>query len=92
MSTAARSPVIGAQKPAGSGLLLELPRLHLLVGVASALVCRCIWPWDCSRPALRVLEQPLVSVARCMGTAMHEHGRAQYCRRGAQARWVRATP
>ena len=44
MSTAARSPVVGAQKPAGSGLLPELPRLHLLVCVALALVCRCIWP------------------------------------------------
>ena len=44
MSTAARSPVVGAQKHAGSGLLPELPRLCLLVGVALALVCRCIWP------------------------------------------------
>ena len=44
MSTASRSTVVGAQKPAGSGLLHELRRLHLLVGVALALVCTCVWP------------------------------------------------
>ena len=57
MSTAARSPVVGARKPAGCGLLPGLPRLHLLVGVALVLVCRCIRPWDCSCPALRVMER-----------------------------------
>ena len=58
--------------------------------------CTCLYPWRwrwCAdvfgpgviRPALRILERRASERARCLGTAVHEHGRARYCGLGRRS-------
>ena len=82
----------GRGSPLGPGCSLGCP------GCMYSWVWRWRWCADVYGPGV-VLALPCalwsdvpVSAVTCLGTAMHEHGRAQSCGRGAEARWVRATP
>ena len=81
----------GRGSPLGPGCSLGCP------GCVYSWAWRWRWCADVYGPGV-VLALPCalwgdvpVSTATCLGT-MHGHGRAQSCGRGAEARWVRATP
>ena len=74
----------GRGSPLGPGCVLGCPG------------CTCSYPWRwrwCAdvfgpgvvRPALRILERRASERARCLGTVVHEHGRAQYCGLGRRS-------